>query len=315
MSVTEKAVLRSLVCDPVDNLMINELNSNKFEVSYDPAIDAETLKEKVKDFDVLVVRSRTKVTREVLEKAGRLKVIARAGIGTDNIDVKFAREKNIHIVTAAGSSTQSVSELSIGLAVDLARKIPLLDRKSKGNVLKKDTGIELYGKTAGIIGFGRIGYATAKVLRAMGLNVIAYDIYQNQKIIEEIDGSYVSLKDLLEKSDLIFVQATLTDGSSKLISKEEMDYIKQGVYIVNTSRSEFIDGPALLDALKEGRVAGYAADVLWHEPPKEEWEKEIISLDNVIITPHIGAQTVEAQHRVAQYTVENLVKKMEEIGL
>ena len=315
MSVTEKAVLRSLVCDPVDNLMINELNSNKFEVSYDPAIDAETLKEKVKDFDVLVVRSRTKVTRDVLEKAGRLKVIARAGIGTDNIDVKFAREKNIHIVTAAGSSTQSVSELSIGLAVDLARKIPLLDRKSKGNVWKKDTGIELYGKTAGIIGFGRIGYATAKVLRAMGLNVIAYDIYQNQKIIEEIDGSYVSLKDLLKKSDLIFVQATLTDGSSKLISKEEMDYIKQGVYIVNTSRSEFIDGPTLLDALKDGRVAGYAADVLWHEPPKEEWEKEIISLDNVIITPHIGAQTVEAQHRVAQYTVENLVKKMGEIGL
>jgi D-3-phosphoglycerate dehydrogenase len=315
MSDSGKAILRSLVCDPVDNLMIEQLNSNRFNVTYDPAIDAETLKEKVKDFEVLVVRSRTKVTREVIEKAERLKVIARAGIGTDNIDVKFAAEKGIPIVTAAGSSTQSVSELSVALAVDLARKIPLLDRKSKGNMWKKDTGTELYGKTAGIIGFGRIGYATAEVLKAMGLNLIAYDIYQNQKLIEEVGGSYVSLKELLEKSDLIFVQATLTDGSSKLISEDELKYIKHGTYIVNTSRSEFIDGPALLDALKDGRVAGYAADVVWHDPPEEEWEIEIISMDNVIVTPHIGAQTVEAQLRVAQYTVENLIKKREEIGL
>ena len=229
--------------------------------------------------------------------------------------MKFAAEKGIPIVTAAGSSTQSVSELSVALAVDLARKIPLLDRKSKGNMWKKDTGTELYGKTAGIIGFGRIGYATAEVLKAMGLNVIAYDIYQNQKLIEEVGGSYVSLKELLEKSDLIFVQATLTDGSSKLISEDELKYIKHGTFIVNTSRSEFIDGPALLDALKDGRVAGYAADVVWHDPPEEEWEIEIISMDNVIVTPHIGAQTVEAQLRVAQYTVENLIKKREEIGL
>jgi len=315
MSDKEKAILRTLVCDPVDNLMIEQLNSNGFEVSYEPTIDTKTLKEKVKDFDVLVVRSRTKVTQEVLEKAQRLKIIARAGIGTDNIDVKFAATKNIHIVTAAGSSTQSVSELSVGLAVSLTRKIPSLDRKSKENVWKKDTGTELYGKTAGIIGFGRIGYATAKVLNAMGLNVIAYDIYQNHNLIEQVGGSYVSLKELLEKSDIIFVQATLTDGSSKLISKNELELIKHGAYIVNTSRSEFIDGPALLHALKDGRVSGYAADVIWNEPPEDEWENEIISMDNVIITPHIGAQTVEAQQRVAQFTVENLIKKMEEIGL
>lgn len=315
MSHKGRTVLRALVCDPVDNLMIDQLNSNRFEVSYDPTIDAETLKEKVKDFDVLVVRSRTKVTSEVLEKAERLKLIARAGIGTDNIDVRFAAARNIHIVTAAGSSTQSVAELSIGLAVSLTRKIPLLDRKSKDGDWKKDTGAELYGKTAGIIGFGRIGYATAKVLRAMGLNVIAYDIYQNKKIIEEVDGSYVSLNELLEKSDLIFVQATLTDGSSNLISKNELEIMKHGAYIVNTSRAEFIDGPSLLHALKVGRVAGYAADVIWNEPPEDEWENEIISMHNVVITPHIGAQTVEAQKRVAQYTVDNLIKKKEEIGL
>ncbi|WP_393971033.1 NAD(P)-dependent oxidoreductase [Oxyplasma meridianum] len=315
MSDRVNAILRALVSDPVDNLMIEELNSNHFEVSYEPTIDAETLKDKVKIFDVLVVRSRTKVTHEVLEKAERLKIIARAGIGTDNIDVSSAKEKGIHIVTAAGSSTQSVSELSIGLALSLTRKIPFLDRKSKENIWKKDTGTELYEKTAGIIGFGRIGYATAKVLKAMGLKVIAYDIYHNQKTMEEIGGSYVSLKDLLEKSDIIFLQATLTDGGAKLISKNELGMMKRGSYIVNTSRSEFIDGPSLLQALKDGKVAGYAADVTWNEPPNNEWENEIISLENVIITPHIGAQTVEAQKRVAKYTVENLIKKREEIGL
>ena len=315
MSENGGSALRVLVCDPVDTLMIDALKKNSFHVSYEPSIDSTTLKKKVRDFDILVVRSRTKITSEVLEKALNLKIIARAGIGTDNIDVKSAEKKNIQIVTAAGSSTQSVSELNIALAVGLSRKIALLDRKSKENIWKKDTGIELFGKTAGIIGFGRIGYATAKVLIAMGLKVIAYDIQENPAIMDEIGGSYVSLENLLENSDIVFVQATLTDGSADLISKDDFKIMKTGIFIINTSRSEFINGPALFKALREGRVAGYAADVLWHEPPVDAWEKEIIYMDNVIITPHVGAQTVEAQKRVAQYTVSNLLKKVEEMGI
>lgn len=315
MSENEGSALRVLICDPVDTLMIDALKKKSLHVSYEPSIDSTTLKEKVKDFEILVVRSRTKITSEVLEKALNLKIIARAGIGTDNIDVKSAEKKNIHIVTAAGSSTQSVSELNIALAVGLSRKIAMLDRKSKENVWKKDTGIELFGKTAGIIGFGRIGYATAKVLNAMGLKVIAYDIQEKPAIMDEIGGSYVSLENLLQNSDIVFVQATLTDGSADLISKHDFDSMKNGTFIINTSRSEFINGPELLKSLKEERVAGYAADVLWHDPPIEAWEKEIISMDNVIITPHIGAQTVEAQKRVAQYTVSNLLKKVEEMGI
>lgn len=315
MPKNEGAALRVLVCDPVDTIMLEMLKSKGFHVSYEPSIDNATLKDKVSDFEILVVRSRTKVTSDVIKKAQNLKVIARAGIGTDNIDMKFAETKNIQIVTAAGSSTQSVSELSIALAVDLSRKITILDRKSKEYILKKDTGTELFGKTAGIVGFGRIGYATAKVLNAMGIKVIAYDIQENHALMDEIGGSYVSLRKLLENSDVIFVQATLSDGSVNLISQDDLKLIKTGTYIINTSRSEFINGPALLMALKEGRVAGYAADVLWHEPPVDEWEKEIISMDNVIITPHIGAQTVEAQQRVAHYTVSNLLKKLQEMGI
>lgn len=293
--------------------MIDGLTSHGMKVSYRPAITGDELAASISLYDVVVVRSRTKINANVLKNASRLRIIARAGIGTDNIDMKAAEKMKITVVTAAGSSTQSVAELNIALAVDLARRIPLLDRRTKSGTWLKDTGTELYGKTAGIIGFGRIGFATALILRAMGISVIAYDIARDHRRISEVSGKYVDIDELFRESDIIFVLATLSGDSSGMIGKKHFSQMKRGSLMINTSRSEFINGPDLLAALKEGKMGGYAADVAWNEPPSEAWEKELISLENVIITPHIGAQTVEAQRRVAMYTLDNLFKAMEEI--
>ena len=307
--------MKVLICDPVDAQMKRTLIDHQFNVDYMPEIDEKQLKSIIGNYNIVVVRSRTKLTHDIIHLGKNLEIIARAGIGTDNIDVKYALEKNIEIVTAAGSSISSVAELNVALAIDLARKITLLNGKAREGVWKKETGIELWGKTAGIIGFGRIGYATSKILVAMGMKILAYDIYHNEQSMNEIGGQFVNLDKLLNESDFLFVLATLSDGAENLISDEKLNMTKEGTFIINTSRAEFIDGKSLLDHLKTGAIGGYASDVLWNEPPKEEWEKELINSKNVIITPHIGAQTVEAQKRVAEYTIENLFKRIGEMTL
>ena len=307
--------LAALVCDPLDSYLMEGLASSGIKVSYDPAITPDELGRKVKDYDIIVVRSRTKVTGDIISRAGRLKIIARAGIGTDNIDLESAEKRKIEIVTAAGSSTDSVAELNVALAVDLARKIPLLNQRSKKGVWVKDTGTELHGKVAGIIGFGRIGQATAQILRSMGMDIAAYDPVKNDEAIRIAGGKYVSMEELFMNSDVIFVLAAFSGDSGGMIGKNHFDISKHGLLIVNTSRAQFINGPDLLDALREGQIGGYATDVFWHEPPEEEWEKEIASMDSVIVTPHIGAQTAEAQKRVARYTLQNLLDRIQVMKL
>lgn len=306
---------RVLICDKVDSLMIDELKSGEFEVSYEPEISPEELADSISDYEIVVLRSRTKLTQEILEKAINLKIIARAGIGVDNIDMKYAKTRNIQVITAAGSSTNSVAELNVALAISLARDIVRLDLNSKKGIWKKETGVELYGKTAGIIGFGRIGLSTAKILRTIGMNILAYDVFENADSIKEVSGKYVPLNELLSRSDFIFILVTLTESSTKIIGDEQMKMIREGAFLINTSRSEVIDGMALLNSMDKGRIRGYATDVLWNEPPVEQWERDFISRPNVIVMPHIGAQTVEAQKRVAQYTLNNLFNKIKEMGI
>ncbi|MCL5989544.1 MAG: 3-phosphoglycerate dehydrogenase [Candidatus Thermoplasmatota archaeon] len=299
-----------LICDKVDDILVSGLTSRKLDVSYEPEISPQELMQRIPEFDVIVVRSRTKVTGDIIEKGRRLKVIARAGVGIDNIDVKAAQKNNIKIVTAAGSSTDSVVELAISLAINLARHIPELCSNAKRGMFNKKTGVELHSKTAGIIGFGRIGFQTAITLRALGMNIIAYDPIQNEERISSVSGRYSTLQELLKVSDLIFVMVTLDSGSKPVLQEKELSMLKHSVIIVNTSRAEAIHGPSLLNYLKLNRSSSYATDVLVNEPPVEEWEKELASLDNVIVTPHIGAQTVEAQQRIAMLTLERLLETM-----
>ena len=149
------------------------------------------------------------------------------------------------------------------------------------------------------------------VLRALGMNIIAYDVVENKDAINHVQGKYLSLNELLGEADFIFILVTLNRGSKRLIGEKELSLIRKGAFIVNTSRAEAIDGEALLKSLEDAKIGGYASDVLWNEPPKEEWEKKLISMNNVVITPHIGAQTAEAQKRVAQMTMEKLLKALD----
>lgn len=305
---------RILISDPVERSLIAGLEEKGHMVDYRPELSQEQLMEILHDYNAVVVRSRTKLTSEVLQSGQDLQLIARAGIGTDNIDMDAAERLGIKVVTAAGSSTDSVAELNLALLIDIARRISFLNRQLRSGKFVKQAGTEIAGKTAGMIGFGRIGFQTANYLRALGLGILAYDLYESKELIGKVSGKYVSLDNLLGNSDFIFISVTLMGGSKEILGVEEFGKMKNGAILINTSRAEVVNLEALVKALKHGRLKGYGADVLWSEPPDSPLEKELISMDNVIITPHIGAQTIEAQGRVARMTLENMQKAMEDIN-
>lgn len=299
---------RVLVCDSVDQELLDGLAAEGYDVQYRPEISHEEILHDIAGFSVVVVRSRTKIDAEVIDAAENLRIIARAGIGIDNIDSESASEKGVSILTAAGASTQSVVELNLGLAIDLSRKISTLNRKLREGEYGKKKGREISGSTCGIIGFGRIGFETARALSSLGAGILAYDIVENPDLMKKVGGRYTSLQDLLSSSDYVFITVTLNGESRKLLGKEEFMQMKKGAFIINTSRAEALEGKVLREALEANQISGYASDVMWNEPPSEEWEKAIISMDNVVITPHVGAQTYEGQKRVAIATLENIKK-------
>ncbi len=306
--------MRILISDPVERSLITGLEEKGHLVDYRPDLSQGQLTEILHGYDAVVVRSRTKLTSEVLHSGQGLQVIGRAGIGTDNIDMGAAEDLQIKVVTAAGSSTDSVAELNLALLIDIARRINFLNRQLREGKFVKATGTEIFGKTAGMIGFGRIGFQTANYLKALGLGILAFDPYESAELIGKVSGKYVSLDELLEKSDFIFISVTISKDSGEILGEKKFAKVKKGAILINTSRAEVVNLDALVKAMRDGRLGGYGADVLWTEPPDSPLEKELISMDNVIITPHIGAQTNEAQKRVAKMTLENMLKAMEEIN-
>ncbi|MCI2414960.1 MAG: NAD(P)-binding domain-containing protein [Candidatus Aramenus sp.] len=307
--------LRILITDPIDNYMLDTLKSNGFNVTYLPDIKREELLKVIENYHVIVVRSRTKVDKEIIERGKNLKIIARAGIGLDNIDTDEADKRNIKVVYAPGASTDSAAELTIGLMIAAARNMYTSMSLAKSGIFKKVSGVELSGKTIGIIGFGRIGTKVALVAKAMGMNVLAYDVVDVRKRAEEIGARAVTLDELLANSDVISLHVTVGKDAKPILNRQEFEKMKNNVIIVNTSRAVAIDGPALLEYVKKGKVLAYATDVLWNEPPKDEWEWELLKHERVIVTTHIGAQTKEAQYRVAVITTQNLLNAIKEIGV
>ncbi len=301
-----------LICDPVDRSLIAGLEQKGHLVDYMPDLGQAQLMEILHGYDAAVIRSRTKLTSEVLRSGHGLQLIARAGIGTDNIDLGAAEDLGIKVVTAAGSSTDSVAELNVALLINIARNIGFLNRQLRAGKFAKAAGTEIAGKTAGMIGLGRIGFQTAKYLRALGLGIIAFDLQESEELIGKVSGKYVSLDTLLEKSDFIFISVTLMKDSREILGEDQFRKMKKGAILINTSRAEAIGLEPLLRSLRESRLGGYGADVLWNEPPDSPLEKELIAMENVLITPHIGAQTHEAQGRVARMTLENMLKAIEE---
>jgi D-3-phosphoglycerate dehydrogenase len=294
-NTTSKEKLKVLVCDPIDPEGIELLKEFGFEVLVEPEISMEDLKRKVAEYHVLIVRSRTKVTKDVIDAGKNLKIIARAGAGVDNIDVEYAEKKGIRVVCTPEAVATAVAELTMGLILSLARQIPTADRAMKeGRWIKKEiVGWELQGKTIGIIGFGRIGQRVARLAKAFGMKIVVCELNRvPEHLLKELDVEIAPLEKLLKKSDIITLHVPLTQETYHMIGKKEIEQMKNGVYVVNTSRGGIIDEKALFEALKTGKIAGAALDVYEKEPPNDF---SLIKLSNVICTPHIGAQTLEAQ--------------------
>lgn len=268
-------------------------------LDYHDKVAAEDLIRIVPEYDALIVRGQTKVTAAVIEAGSRLKVIGRAGVGVDNIDLEAAKRRGIAVVNTPTSTTVAVAELSFGLLLALAREIPRADVSMKqGQWNKKQfEGAELNGKILGIIGYGRIGIEVGKRAAAFGMNVIVYDPNVSEDELAHSDAEPVSIQDLFAWSDFISLHLPLNVQTRDLIGPLAFSQMKDGVRIVCAARGGIIDEAALLSALNSGKVAGAALDVFEKEPPGLT---ELISHPGVIATPHIGAQTAEAQTRASE---------------
>ncbi|NJE26851.1 3-phosphoglycerate dehydrogenase [Thermococcus sp. MV5] len=300
--------MKVLVAAPLHEKAIDVLKNAGLEVVYEEYPNQDRLKELVKDVSGIIVRSKPKVTKEIIDAAPNLKVIARAGVGLDNIDVEYAKSKGIEVVNSPGASSRSVAELAVALMFNVARKVAFADRKMREGVWakKQSMGFELEGKTLGIIGFGRIGYNVGKIAKTIGMNILLYDVYKNYERAKEIGAEFVELEYLLKNSDVITIHVPLLESTYHLINEEKLKLMKPTAVLINTSRGPIIDTNALVKALEEGWIAGAGLDVFEEEPlPKDH---PLTKFDNVVLTPHIGASTVEAQARAGIEVAEKVVK-------
>jgi len=297
-----------LICDQVNTILKEILEKNGLKVTYEPEITPEQIAEKIGIFEVVVVRSRTKMTRELVEKADKCQIIARVGVGLDNIDQDAAKEKNIKVINAVEGAITAVAELVIGLMLSMAREIPRADReKRKGNWIKKElTGSELKGKYLGIIGLGNIGKRLGRLARALNMNIIGYDVVPiDDEFSKEVGLMKADLDTLLSSADYVSFHVPLLDSTRHMINAEKLKMMKNTARIINTSRGGVIDEEALYNSLKDGSLAGAALDVFEVEPATEN---KLITLPNFIATPHIGAQTKEAQLLAANIIAEKIIQ-------
>lgn len=282
---------------------------NSAEVVDQSGISAEDLLKVVGDYDALIVRGRTKVTAAVFEAGKRLKVVGRAGVGVDNIDLAAAKAHGVTVVNSPLATTVAVAELTLSLMLSAVREIPRADASMKsGKWLKKEfEGRELYGKTLGVMGFGRIGSAVAARAKAFEMKILAFDPLVPAEEIRKRGGEPVSMEELFAQSDMITMHMPLTADSKNLLNAAAFAKMKDGVYIVCAARGGVIDEQALLDALNSGKVSGAALDVFAAEPPGQT---ELVAHPRVIDTPHVGAQTVEAQARAANDIAEEVLNAL-----
>ena len=297
-----------LICDQVSSTLKEILEKNGLKVTYEPEITPEQIAEKIGNFEVVVVRSRTKMTRELIAKADKCKIIARVGVGLDNIDEKAAKEKNIRVINAVEGATTAVAELVIGLMLSMAREIPRADREIRnGNWIKKELiGSELKGKYLGIVGLGNIGKRLGRLARALNMNIIGYDVVPiDDEFSKEVGLMKADLDTLLSSADYVSFHVPLLDSTRHMINAEKLKMMKNTARIINTSRGGVIDEEALYNSLKDGSLAGAALDVFEVEPATEN---KLITLPNFIATPHIGAQTKEAQLLAANIIAEKIIQ-------
>jgi len=297
-----------LICDHVNPTLKEILEKNGLKVTYEPEITPEQIAEKIGNFQVVVVRGRTKLSRELIEKADKCKIIARVGVGLDNIDEEAAKEKNIRVINAVEGATTAVAELVIGLMLSMAREIPRADREIRnGNWIKKElAGSELKGKYLGIVGLGNIGKRLGRLTRALNMNIIGYDVVPiDEEFSKEVGLMKADLDTLLSSADYVSLHVPLLDSTHHMINAEKLKLMKNTARIINTSRGGVIDEEALYNSLKEGNIAGAALDVFEVEPATGN---KLTTLPNFVATPHMGAQTKEAQLLAANIIAEKIIQ-------
>jgi len=297
-----------LICDHVNPTLKEILEKNGLKVTYEPEITPEQIAEKIGNFQVVVIRGRTKLSRELIEKADKCKIIARVGVGLDNIDQEAAKEKNVRVINAVEGATTAVAELVIGLMLSMAREIPRADREIRnGNWIKKElAGSELKGKYLGIIGLGNIGKRLGRLTRALNMNIIGYDVVPiDEEFSKEVGLMKADLDTLLSSADYVSLHVPLLDSTHHMINAEKLKLMKNTARIINTSRGGVIDEEALYNSLKEGNIAGAALDVFEVEPATGN---KLTTLPNFVATPHMGAQTKEAQLLAANIIAEKIIQ-------
>ena len=297
-----------LICDSINQTGIDILKKAGMKVDYKPNILTDELLSIVKDYQVILVRSRTKITREVIQAASNAKIIARAGVGLDKIEVTAAEDKGIRVINAPEAAINAVSELTVGNMISLARSIPLADSEMKrGKWIKKNLmGTELSGKYLGIVGVGNIGRNVGRIAKALRMNLIGYDPYPiDRDYIKEVGLIVTDLNTLVQSADFITCHVPLLEETKHLFNAELISNMKSTAYIINASRGGVIDETALYNALCNGNIAGAALDVFETEPPLNN---PLIGLSNVICTPHIGAQTKEAQELTSIVIAEKIIQ-------
>jgi D-3-phosphoglycerate dehydrogenase / 2-oxoglutarate reductase len=302
--------MKVLVCDPIADCAVESMRNAGLQVDVQDKISPEQLIQVAGEYQALVVRSRTKVKKPVLDAASNLRVIVRGGVGVDNIDVDYADKKGVRVLITPAASTESVAELTLAYIFALARPIVQASISMKAGRWEKSKfhGIEVQGKTLGIIGIGRIGRAVASKAAALGMIVLGYD---NCAVGPAPYMMLVSLDELLAKSDFISLHLPLTDESHHMIDRQTIARMKDGVRIIDCARGGVIDEDALYEAILAGKVAGAALDVFEEEPLTDG---KLMQLEQVIGSPHMGAVTAEAIERIGD-EVADLLKKFKQENL
>lgn len=295
-----------LVTDKINDIAVKILE-NTCEVDYKPVLSADELKAIIADYDGLMIRSASKVTKDIIEVAKKLKIVGRAGVGVDNVDLEAATDKGIIVINSPEGNTVAAAEHTIAIMLSMARHIPQADKSVKEGKWERSklTGTEVFKKTLGLIGLGKIGGWVAKVAISLGMNVIVYDPFVTQEQVENMGAKYAkSLDEIWSVVDFLTMHVPKNRETMHLINKNTLNRMKKGVKIINCARGGIIDEAALADAIKEGQVSMAAIDVYDEEPVKDS---PLLHLgDKVVLTPHLGASTEEAQINVAVDVAEQI---------
>ena len=303
-------MIKILITEFINQNSINNLKK-KFEIKYDEKIYENKLKLEniIHNYEGLIVRNKTQVDSNVLKKAKKLKFIGRLGVGLDNIDTEFCKNKNIHVQPATGMNADSVAEYVVSSSMSLIKKIPMFHNGTIKGEWPRTTirSAEINQKFLGIIGYGTIGKKVAKFCSKNGLKILAYDPYINEINDKEIDAKLSNLNEIYEKSDIISIHLPLTDETKNMINKSSFSKMKNNPIIINTSRGSIINENDLIDAYHEKIISGFALDVFENEPIESKFYNKIVPGMNCILTPHISGVTTESNIRVSDFIVKKIV--------